>query len=390
MFLIHRHMLYRLVASVGAATAAVGVFVLLTSTSDLFFVLVQGAVSFSRFTLALGSLLPVVFAQATPVGVAAGVGFAYHQWNQHHEILPLRAAGFTTLSLALPGLIAALIAMVFTGAMSLYLLPVAFRTFEDIRFAAAFNLTVNAFDEGYLQTLVPDLSMSFRRRVSENEFEGMTVLDGRKKDSFIYIFADRGHLVVRSAPRREEVLVLEKGSYIKREKSDEHPNPVAFQTLSIPVATVKDVPLRQWRGFYEEHVNRLVDPPPDVRQSPGIAAEWIAEGHNRIISPILCVSYVILALGIILRGGYQRHSGRVLRNLALGVAILGWDSSIGMGHSLVVRVPELLPIMYVQALVPLALGAALLFTADRRRPPRAASAILWRVPIEAKVGSGVQ
>ncbi len=360
---------------------------LLTSTADLFFVLVQGAVSFRNFLVALGSLLPVVFAQATPIGVTMGVAFAYHQWSQHHEILPLRAAGLPTRSLALPGIAAALVAMIFTASMSLYFLPVSFRTFEDIRFAAAFNLTINAFDEGYLQTLTTGLSMSFQRRIGANEFEGVTVLDGRKRDSFTYIFADRGHLMVESQPRREEVLLLEKGSYIKRDNSDEHPRPVVFQVLSIPISSVKDVPLRSWRGFYEEHVNRLIDPPPDVRRTPEIAADWIAEGHHRIISPMLCLSYVVLALGVILRGSYQRQSRQVLRNAGLAAIILAWDSSIGMGHSLVVRIPELLPIMYLQALTPLALGAALLSTADRRRKTRAGLPQLWPVPLEPRAES---
>lgn len=391
MLLIQRFMLYRLVAYALVATGTVAIVLMLVATADLFFMLAQGALSIGRFFLALSTIVPMVFAQGTPIGATAGIGFAYYQWHHNTEILPLRSAGFTTMALAVPGMIAAIVAMIFTASMSLYLLPVAFRTFEDIRYGAILNLTINALDEGYLQAVSGELSLAFRKRVAENELEGVTVLDGRKPGTFISIYAERGHLVIRRQPTPEEVLVLEDGTYYKRTKSDERPDSIAFGQLIVPISAVGDrSATRLWRGFYEEHVPRLINPPPEIRSTPAMAAEWIAEGHHRIIYPILCLSYVMFALGAILRSRYQRHSREIVRFVALGLVILGWDALMGVGHSFVVHAPELFPAYYLLAVMPLVAGIVLLLSSERYGRRKRIAAEAWPSALEVETNTALQ
>src|SRR5581483_2923726 len=108
-----------------------------------------------------------------------------------------------------------------------------------------------ALDQGYLQRIGPDLSISFRRRVDDSTIEGVTILDGRNTGAFIYIFAERARFVRRPGVSPERVLVLENGSYYKRQGSEARTTPAAFRELVIPLSETADgsPQHRQWRGF---------------------------------------------------------------------------------------------------------------------------------------------
>lgn len=391
MTLMQRHMLLRLLAYGGVVTLVFTMVVMLVTTSRLFQLMAQGAMPFGRFCLALTMLLPMELYLEVPLTVTIAVIFAYHEWIRHNEIVALRNAGLTDRALAMPALATAVAALAFTALMSLYLLPISFRVFEDIRYDAGYyNLTTNVLYEGYLQTIAPNLSLSFQKRIASDAIQGVTILDGRKADSFTYIFADRGRFVTEDAkPDPERVIVLEHGSYIVRHSPDEKVTPINFDDLVVPLQTSDNAPRgRQWRGFFEERIDTLLNPPPEVRMNPADYGQWIAEGHKRILMPVLCLSYVLFALGVLLRFHYHRSSG-VLHVLGIAAGVAFWHGLFVVTHSLVTRTPSLAPLYYIVAATPAVIGIALLTSvrlgARRRRPPAVPP---WGSSFEAQTEAG--
>jgi lipopolysaccharide export system permease protein len=372
-------MFYHLVATAAVVAVVFGVVVLLVTTPELFSLLAQGALPFWRLMLALSTLLPMVFYLVGPIAAVIAVGYCYHQWSRHSEIVMLRSAGLSNRGLAVPGLAAAIVAMTFTASMSLYLLPVSFRSFEDINYAAGLALTIAALDEGYPQSIAPDLSISFRRRVAADYVEGVTVRDDRKADTRIFIIAERGHFVVRRQPETgapEQIIVLEKGSYQERKSTTEHAKPVAFEDFVVPLARAGGpAKIRDWRGFFEEHIGRLLDPPPEIREVPIDYGQWIAEGHKRLLMPLLCLGYAAFALGVLLRGDNPRV-GRVWRLLTLAAVTAFWHGLTVVIHSIIVQRPYLAPAYYLMAVIPAAAGAVLILASDRRARRRS----VYRLP----------
>lgn len=330
MTLMQRHMLLRLLSYGGMVTLVFTMVVMLVTTSRLFQLMAQGAMPFGRFSLALTMLLPMELYLEVPLTVTIAVIFAYHEWIRHNEILSLRNAGLTDRALAMPALMMAGVAMLFTALMSLYLLPISFRVFEDIRYNAGYyNLTTNVLYEGYLQTIAPNLSLSFQKRLTSDAISGVTILDGRKADLFTYIFAERGRFVTQDTkPEPERVILLEHGSYIVRHEPNEKVTPINFDDLVVPLQSTGDaVKARQWRGFFEERIDTLLDPPPEVRMNRVDYGQWIAEGHKRILMPILCVSYVLFALGVLLRFHYRRAGGFCMSSASPPASPSGMASS---------------------------------------------------------------
>src|SRR5262249_2205599 len=142
-----------------------------------------------------------------------------------------------------------------------------------------------------------------------HHLEGVTILDGRKPDSFTYILADQAELVTPKDGDGDRVLVLENGSYQVRSASDPDSKPINFAQLILPISDSSDgAPgWRDGRGTSEQPIGRLLDPPANVRADPNAHAFWLVEGHKRIILPLLCLSYALFTVGILLRGRYQRQ-----------------------------------------------------------------------------------
>jgi lipopolysaccharide export system permease protein len=369
LYLFQRAMLRRLVINSVLLTVILAGATDLIIAQDGFKLLTQGIIRAGQFAVILLTLIPGVIYLTEPLIVATAVVYTYNEWITHNEIVILRMAGLPDQKLALPGMAVAVVAMLFTASMSLYLLPVSFRIFENIRFDATSNLSidalVDALKQGYPQEIAPNLLISFRKYLGQNEFESVTILDGRKPDSFTYIFADHGSIVIKKEPKLEHVLLLENGTYTVRNRENDAPNLTTFKVLEVPIGDDAPPVLRAWRGFYEEHITRLLDPPSTVRADAFEYGQWVAEGHKRILMPLLCVSYVTFVIGILMYSPCRKGlRGNLPAIIALASVFL-WHIIFVVTQILIAHLPILAPVFYLLPILPFAIGQFLLRARDR-------------------------
>ena len=369
LYLFQRAMLRRLVINSVLLTVISAGATDLIIAQDVFKLLTQGVIRAGQLAVILLTLIPMVIYLTEPLIVTTAVVYTYNEWITHNEIVILRMAGLPDRKLALPGITAAVVAMLFTASMSLYLLPVSFRIFENIVFDATSNLSidalVDALKQGYPQEIAPNLLISSRKYLSQNEFEGITIVDGRKSDSFTYIFADHGSIVIEKEPKLQHVLLLENGSYTVRNRENDASNLTTFNMLEIPIGDDAPPLARAWRGFFEEHITRLLDPPSTVRADAYAYGQWVAEGHKRILMPLLCVSYVTFVIGILMHSPPRKG---LRGNLPAIVALAGiflWHIIFVVTQILIAHLPILAPVFYLPPVLPFALGLFLLRARDR-------------------------
>jgi lipopolysaccharide export LptBFGC system permease protein LptF len=380
--LMQRHMMVRLLLGATVTTLIFSCVTLLTEASALFAMMTSGVVKVSSFLLALLLLMPEQFYAVVPLATAIAVAHGYHEWGRRHEIVSLQMAGLDNLSIAVPGFVIGLVGLLFTAANSLYLLPVTARMFEDIRYSADQIVMPSALDEGYLQRVESNLSISFRRRVDDQTVEGVIILDGRTAGVFTYIFADRGRFVVQRGQHPEHALVLEHGSYYRRKSTEAHASPAVFEELIIPI-DIDNPGKRTWRGFFEQHIFSLLNPPPAVRAQPTEYGNWIAEGTNRLALPLLCLSYAVFTTALLLRPWQRVATGGLRVTLALaGTAV--WHGFMLMFASLIVAWPWLAPILCVLALVPGAIGVSLIIAPARPARSRGGVSGRWYPSLNAR------
>jgi len=361
---IYRHMLGRLTVTTAAIMSVIVVEQILEKSRKLYDLVMAGALPLHRLLLIWLHILPVIFYHASPEIVSIAVAWRYYQWIENNEVLTLRSAGRSCLQIACPGILAAIFAASFCALNSLCLLPPSWGSLEDIRLEAFATPSVDALQPGYQQQIIPGFSVGFARRgLDGTTLEDIVVLDGRKDNAFTDIWARRASLLRTG---EDLLLVFDSGAYIVRNATGTEK--VEFDTFSLPLGNgMLGATTARARGFYEEPVTRLLNPPSEVRNDTLVWAKWLAEGHRRIINPLLCVGNVVLVLGLLVPG--QQGDVRLKILLVLAVASALATNTLPDPIVLIaIRNIDFLPLLYLLPAAPTIAGGLLLVGSDMRSP----------------------
>jgi lipopolysaccharide export system permease protein len=391
MTIMQRYMLRRLLLTAGAILFILAIVGVVMEGAVLFAMLSFGALQIGPLVVGLLALLPEQIYGIAPLAIGIANVHAYYEWQKHNELVALQTAGTSNFALALPGLLVAVIGLLVSAVNSVYLLPLAYGSFEDIRYNANNLVIPAALDTGYLQQVGPGLSISFRQRVDARTVEGVTILDGRTNGTFTYIFANSGSFMTDRGKNLEYVLVLHRGYYYRRDANQARPTPITFEELIVPITS--DSPKkRQWRGWYESGIAGLLDPPPDVRaRSSEEYGGRIAEGTARLVLPLLCLGYGAFTIGVMLRSRQSRTINPSLRVTLALVLVAAWHALVSAYSSLIVAHPAIAPLQFLLALIPAAVGIALIVIPPKPTRGTAADAAAWRkaaMPLGAGMNSG--
>ena len=356
-------MLGRLTVATAAIMSVIVFEQILHKSPQLYDLVMSGALSPDRLLLIWLHILPVIFYHATPEIVSIAVACRYYQWIENNEVLSLRSAGRSSSQIASPGVIVAVLAALFCALNSLYLLPLSWGSLEDIRFEAAANVGVEVLQPGYQQEIIPGVSVAFARRSPDGTtLEDIVALDGRKEHEFTEIWSRRGRFLESGGV---SLLMLDSGAYFVHTSTGIEK--VDFDTFSLPVrGGTSDGTAERPRGFYEEPVTRLLNPPAEVRNDALVWAQWRVEGHRRIVNPLLCVGNVILVLGLLV----PRRQGR-RQTLLFVLAVASAFATNTLPDPLItmaIRDMDLLPLLYLLPTVPAIVGGLLLAGNGMLRP----------------------
>lgn len=356
-------MLGQLTFATAVIMSAVVVEQILHKSPKLYDLVMAGALSLGRLLSIWLYILPVIFYHATPEIVSIAIAFRYYQWIENNEVLILRSAGRSNRQISRPGMIVAVLAALFCALNSLCLLPLSWAKLEDIRFAAAANLDVDGLQPGYQQEIAPGISVAFARRGPDGStLDDIVVLDGRKEHAFTQIWARRGRFVESDGAF---LLLFDSGAYLVRTAT--RIKKVVFDTFSVPVPIgAPEGPAQRPHGFYEEPVKQLLNPPMEIRNDPVVLAQWLVEGHRRIINPLLCVGNVVLVLGLLVPR--RQGVGLTLMFALAVICALATNTLPDPIISMAARNINLLPVLYLMPTVPAIVGGLLLIGSDRHRP----------------------
>ncbi|MBV8504537.1 MAG: LptF/LptG family permease [Alphaproteobacteria bacterium] len=356
-------MLGQLAIATALIMSVIAVEQILHKSPELYHLVIAGALSLDWLLSIWLYILPVIFYHATPEIVSIAVAFRYYLWIENNEILILRSAGQSSRQIAYPGMIVAVLAALFCALNSLCLLPQSWARLEDIRFATAANLSVDVVQPGYQHKITPGLSVAFSRRSPDGTtLEDIVVLDGRKEHAFTQIWARRGRVLESD---EASSLLLDSGAYFVHTATGIKKVDFDAFSLSVPIGAPGGAAPRP-RGFYEEPVNQLLNPPIEVRNDPRVLAQWLAEGHRRIINPLLCVGNAVLVLGLLV----PRRQG-VGQTLMFGLAVASAFATNTLPGPLISMATlniSLMPVLYLMPTVPAIVGGVLLAGSDMRRP----------------------
>ena len=319
--------------------------------------IVNRGLPFSMFLYMSMLMLPTFLALILPVSLFAAVLFAYNRLTMDSELLVMRAAGISQTGLSKSAFLLAGIVTVIIYSLTLYLLPLSFREFKDRQVTIRNDFSTVLLQEGVFTELAMGITVFVRERGAEGELLGVLVHDGRNPEKPVTMMAENGALV-----RTDEgpQVIMVNGNRQEVSKDSGALSLLYFDRYVLDVHSVDKTLDKRWREPRERFLDELFFPDMTDGNNQFNAAKLRAEGHQRLTLPIYALTFTVIALAALLSGDYARRGlgKRITTAILLIVAIQG--AALGFTN-LAARFPWLVPLIYLNALLPLIGGIIVLF-----------------------------
>ncbi len=356
-----RYILRQNLATTLFVTAALSAAIWLTQSLRLVDLIVNRGLSAELF-LYLGILiLPRFVDIVLPIGIFIAVLFTYNKLIAESEIVVMRAAGMSQFGLAKPAFILSGVGAAVLLALSVYFLPTANRAFKDLQFEIRNKFVSAVLQEGTFTTVSDNLTIYVRGRDGNGEMTGFLVQDERDKAKPVTIVAERGAFVETENGSR---VFLVNGTRQQLDRATGKLSVLSFDKYTLDLSDVRDEAVGRVREPQERYLGELFLPT-DSSVNPTFRNSLRLEGHQRLIVPLTAFAFAVIPLVALLCGEFNRR-GQIRRILlAIALALLFETIDLGL-RNLAVRYPAGIVLMYLNAMLPVAIGCFFLFDDNRR------------------------
>ena len=329
--------------------------------------IVNRGLSISVFLQLTSLLLPSFLTIILPISLFFVVVFTYNKLIQDRELIVMRSAGLSQWALAKPALILALLTTAFGYFMTLFYLPYSYQQFKELQFSIRNDFSSVLLQEGSFTDL-DGLTVYVREVGQDNELLGILVHDSRNPNAQTTMMAKNGALVrTDSGPR----IVLLDGNRQEVNTKDGTMSILYFDRYAVDIAHSSEDPAMRYREARERSVyNLLTGVAPNINEND--IPSFRAEGHDRLVSPLYAIGFASIALAVLVSSSFSRRgqTGRLL--LAIAVMIAFQAIGIAM-KNLAAKNPDLIALMYLNALMPMVGGLYWTFRGPQIRAKQTAN-----------------
>jgi len=370
---VQRYILYGLLRTVAAVTLGTAAVVCLVRSLEFINYIVNHGLSVYIYLYLILLLMPSLLLLVLPIALFIAVMFVYGKLTQDNEILAMRACGLSLTALSAPAWAVAALAAGLGYVMSLYFIPVSFKEFKDIEYFARVRMANLVLREGQFNRIGGKVTIYMRERTGEGILTGVLIQDDRDPNKSVTIITDRAVLGRAGEQYR---ISMDQGNIQDYDRRSKKLSIVYFDhyLLELDSKELEGGGQRE-RGIAERHIGELLNPPTATHRDRELRSKALAEGHQRLSSPLLALTYATLGLAALFYGGFNRR-GSPARLVLAGAAV----TAIQVAHMLVVNAaslnPAALPAIHLLVSVP-AIVCFLLLRQQDRHAPRPGPALPW-------------
>lgn len=297
-----------LIATIFVTITLTGVIFLTQSLRFLELVIDSGASAYSFWILTLLAL-PRFFEIILPVALMVSIVFVYHKLSLDSELIIMRATGHTPLMMGKPALILAIIVTIILWLMTMWVGPSTLSNMQQLRQVIKAQFSSLLIKEGVFNPVADDLTVFVREKGTDHTLYGIMIHDGRPiNESPVTITAKRGQIV--SSAQGQQVVVYEglrqnlNGSTGAMEKLD-------FERYTIDLPDNVTSVRQRWAEPDERTIIELLNPDPENPRDIESQREFQVEIHRRVISPVMAISFALIALCCLLLGQISRRGQNI-------------------------------------------------------------------------------
>lgn len=350
---------------VGLALVATSLTCVVWLTQSLRFVdmIVNRGLSAGMFVFLTGLMMPNFLTVILPVSLFAIATFAYHRMIMDRELVVMRAAGLSPMSLAKPAIALALLIVTVGYLLSTYLVPMSYAQFRAMQWDIRYSFSHVLLREGTFNDAARGITVYVRERTDDGQLLGILAHDDRDEKNSFTLMSERGAMVQSDLGAR---VVMFNGSRQDFDKQTKQLTILYFDRyvfeMDAPAAT-DQVRHREPR---ERSMAELLDLD-TTGLNDGAIGKYHVEFHRRLALPWTALGFIMITVGVLMSGSFSRR-GEGRRVFAAIVLAAGYQGGLLAVLNAAAKNEALIAAIYVVAALPVLIGAmALLWPGLFRR-----------------------
>ena len=237
-------------------------------------------------------LIPMLMLVIAPIAFAIVVAYVLNKLTSDSEIIVMNAAGMSPWLLFRAFFAAALVVSVFVAFVSAYLSPECLRQLRRWSTNVRADVVANIMQPGKFLVVEHGLTIHIREREPNNVLVGILVDDRRDPKEAKTVLAERGQII---EGQRGSFLLMKNGSVQLRKSSQGAPTIVNFETYGFDLSQFANNARAVKFTARERYTWELFAPDPDDPVFLREPRQFQAEFHDRVMTPIYPLAFVVIA-----------------------------------------------------------------------------------------------
>ncbi len=299
------------------AVAIVTLIVWMTQSLQRLDILVEHGSGLALFAWLSVLIVPSLLSVIIPFALFGAALYALQRLHSDSEIAVIFAAGVSRWRIAAPLLIITAAAAAATLWVNLDLMPRSYRALKSTVAELRADFASTVLRGGEFTSVIDGLTIYVERAEGGGRFEGLLVNDFRDPEAAEVYMAQKGLL---RETAQGPLLLLVNGN-IQRTEKDGEIEFVNFRDTVVNISNLQEGGGEHQLELTERYLSELFNPDLDDPWDRQNAGRLIAEGHNRLASPLYAFAYALLAVYAMIGGPYSRRGHA--RRIALAAAGAG-------------------------------------------------------------------
>ena len=342
-----RYLLAQLVRTTIAVTVTLVGIVWLFQTIRILELVVSRDGPFLDFIIMSITVIPLWLTIAFPISAFIAITWVFQRTIADRELLVMQASGRSTLQLARAPIALAIGVTAILVLNSTVVLPFSFGIYKEMQFKLRNSIPAVLLREGVFIDVVDGMTMLIGEQTEDGMARDIFLHDERAPDKTITITAKYGKFVNQDGV---PAVILQNGVRNEVNQNGDASASLLFETHSVIISS--DTQPSQERLTFdmnEDSIRNLLNP--ETSPAPRFFNQRRAEGHYRIISPLLGFVLVMTAACSVLCGQIRRDTlfRRTVLNIGAAIAIISMMVST---RSLTITMPATTPLLYASLVGP--------------------------------------
>ena len=342
-----RYLLAQLVRTTIAVTVTLVGIVWLFQTIRILELVVSRDGPFLDFIIMSITVIPLWLTIAFPISAFIAITWVFQRTIADRELLVMQASGRSMLQLARAPIALAIGVTAILVLNSTVVLPFSFGIYKEMQFKLRNSIPAVLLREGVFIDVVDGMTMLIGEQTEDGMARDIFLHDERAPDKTITITAKYGKFVNQDGV---PAVILQNGVRNEVNQNGDASASLLFETHSVIISS--DTQPSQERLTFdmnEDSIRNLLNP--ETSPAPRFFNQRRAEGHYRIISPLLGFVLVMTAACSVLCGQIRRDTlfRRTVLNIGAAIIIISMMVST---RSLTITMPATTPLLYASLVGP--------------------------------------